>query len=279
MVGEALERLRTAGIAIDVAETSAEGHAVKITREAFGRGYRKFISVGGDGTACEIVNGLFPESEGGDPPLLAFLPLGTGNSFLRDFTANGSVHAAEALVAGRSRPCDVFRLRHKDGVYYFLNLLSVGFAADVAMMRHRRFRRYGELGYLFALFVTLARLDRRAFPVSLDGADVDRRGSLFLTFNNSKFTGGKMMIAPKAETDDGLIEYVRWGPIGRMGLIWNLPRLYNGTHIHHPLAERAAVRRVEFSLDAPVDVMIDGEVATLHCESLDVLSHAIRVVI
>jgi diacylglycerol kinase (ATP) len=279
MVGEALERLRTAGIAIDVAETSAEGHAVKITREAFASGYRKFISVGGDGTACEIVNGLFPEAEGGDLPLLAFLPLGTGNSFLRDFTTNASARTAEALMAGNSRPCDVFRLRYKNGEYYFLNLLSVGFAADVAMMRHRRFRRYGELGYLFALFVTLARLDRRAFPVSLDGADVDRRRSLFLTFNNSKFTGGKMMIAPKAETDDGLIEYVRWGPISRLGLIWNLPRLYTGTHIHHPLAERAGVRHVEFALDAPVDVMIDGEVATLHCEALDVLSHAIRVVI
>ncbi len=279
LVEEALERLRAAGIAIDVAETDAEGHAVKIARYAFASGYRKFIAVGGDGTACEIVNGLFPEAEGGDPPLLAFLPLGTGNSFLRDFTANGPVQAAEALIAGRSRPCDVFRLRHKDGVYYFLNLLSVGFAADVAMLRHRRFRAYGELGYLFALFVTLARLDRRTFPVILDGSEVDRRRSLFLTFNNSKFTGGKMMIAPKAETADGLIEYVRWGPIGRMGLIWNLPRLYTGTHIHHPLAERAGVKRVEFSLDAPVDVMIDGEVATLHCESLDVLSHAIRVVI
>ncbi len=279
LVGEALERLRAAGIAIDVTETDSEGHAVKITRDAFARGYRKFIAVGGDGTACEIVNGLFPEAEGGDPPLLAFLPLGTGNSFLRDFTTDGPVQAAEALIAGRSRPCDVFRLRHKDGVYYFLNLLSVGFAADVAMLRHRRFRRYGELGYLFALFVTLVRLNRRTFPVSLDSSDVDHRRSLFLTFNNSKFTGGKMMIAPKAETADGLIEYVRWGPIGRMGLIWNLPRLYTGTHIHHPLAERAGVKRVEFSLDAPVDVMIDGEVATLQCESLDVLSHAIRVVI
>ena len=49
-----------------------------------------------------------------------------------------------------------------------------------------------------------------------------------------------MMIAPKAEIDDGLVEYVRWGPIGRLGLIRNLPGLYDGTHIEHPLAERKA---------------------------------------
>ena len=280
LVGPTLERLRAGGISVDVLETASEGHAVSIVRVAYARGQRKFIAVGGDGTACEIVNGLFPEAEGGEPPTLAFLPLGTGNSFLRDFTKLGIDDAMKALIAGKSRPCDVFRLRHKGGDYYFINLLSVGFAADVAMLRHRSFRRFGELGYLFALFVTLARLNRRAFPLRTDASqEMDGRRSLFLTFNNSKFTGGKMMIAPDAQTDDGLIEYVRWGPIGRLGLIRNLPRLYTGTHTQHPLAERSGVRRVEFQLDAPVDVMIDGEVATLHCESLEVLHHALRVVI
>ncbi len=280
LVGDALERLRAAGMKIDVEETDSEGHAVRIARGAYARGYRKFIAVGGDGTACEIVNGLFPEAEGKEPPTLGFLPLGTGNSFLRDFTQQGIAHSMEALIAGKSRPCDVFRLQHKEGAYYFINLLSVGFAADVAMLRHRRFRSFGELGYLLALFVTLAKLNRRAFPLRADDtAEIDSRRSLFLTFNNSKFTGGKMMIAPDAKTDDGLIEYVRWGPIGRLGLIRNLPRLYTGTHTQHPLAERSGVRKVEFQLDAPVDVMIDGEVATLHCESLNVLHHALRVVI
>ena len=87
-----------------------------------------------------------------------------------------------------------------------------------------------------------------------------------------------MMIAPQAEIDDGLVEYVRWGPIGRLGLIRNLPGLYDGTHVEHPLAERKALRRVEFNLEAPADVMVDGEVLTLHCEELDVLPGALNVV-
>ncbi len=280
LVGEAIERIRAAGIAVDVAETTGAGHATKLARDGYARGYRKFISVGGDGTTFEIVNGLFPEAAQEQPPLLAFLPLGTGNSFLRDFTADASAHALEALIAGKSRPCDVLLLRHKQGNLFFLNLFNVGFAADVAMIRHRRFRRYGELGYLFALFVTLAKLERRAFPMSIDGGEeIDRRRSLFLTFNNSKFTGGKMMIAPNADTSDGLIEYVRWGPIGRLGLVRNLPGLFTGKHIHHPMAERTGVRRVEFFLDGPVDVALDGEVATLHIESIDVLPNALRIVI
>jgi diacylglycerol kinase (ATP) len=280
MVGAALQNLHAAGITVDVLETTREGHAIELARQAYAQGYRKFISVGGDGTIFEIVNGLFPEAATGDPPVLAFLPLGTGNSFLRDFTSNASTHSVEALIQGKQRPCDVFRLRHKSGTVYFLNLFNVGFAADVAMIRHRRFRRFGELGYIFALFVTLARLHRRAFPLTVDGSpEVDRRRSLFLTFNNSKFTGGKMMIAPNADTADGLIEYVRWGPIGRLGLIGNLPGLFTGKHIHHPMAERSGVHRVDFFLDGPVDVALDGEVATLHIEAIEVLPQALRVVI
>ena len=84
--------------------------------------------------------------------------------------------------------------------------------------------------------------------------------------------------ACQAEVNSGLIEYVRWGPIGRLGLIRNLPGLYDGRHIEHPLAERKAARRIEFDLDAPVDVMVDGEVLTLHCQELDVLPGALNVV-
>jgi YegS/Rv2252/BmrU family lipid kinase len=261
-------------------ETRAPGQAVKLTRDAYSRGYRRFLAVGGDGTSYEIVNGLFPEAQNGERPTLAFLPLGTGNSFLRDFSDRGVEHAMEALLAQRSQSCDVLRLKHKQGVLHYINLLSLGFAADVAAMRARRFNNLGQLGYVMAIFTCLARLDRRPFPLQVGGDDtIDRRPCLFLSFNNSKFTGGTMMIAPKAEVNDGLIEYVRWGHIGRLNLIRNLPTLYDGTHIHHPSASRRAVRHIDFHLDAPVDVMVDGEVLTLHCESLDVLPSALDVVV
>ena len=279
MLGPALERLKAGGVAVEIVETRGAGDATRIAQEAFRAGKRKFIAVGGDGTSYELINGLFPQAEGEDPPTLGFLPLGTGNSFLRDFSDQGVEYAIESLIAGRSRSCDVLRLHHRAGVIHYINLLSVGFPADVANLRARRFSGQGELGYVISIFLGLARLQRRPFPVRVDGAnDFDRRRCLFLTFNNSKFTGGTMMIAPRAEVNSGHIEYVRWGPIGRMGLVRNLPRLYDGTHIQHPMAERKAVRRVEFDLENPVDVMVDGEVLTLHCESIDILPGALNVI-
>jgi diacylglycerol kinase (ATP) len=279
LVGPALERLRAGGINVKVAETSAPGQAAEIVREAYAEGFRKFIAVGGDGTSYEIVNGLFPAVHA-QRATLAFLPLGTGNSFLRDFSDKGVDFAIDALLANRSRPCDVLRLTHETGVLHYINLLSMGFSADVATLRARRFSGWGEVGYQSSIFISLARFRRRPFPLRVDGErELDRRPCLFLTFSNSKFTGGTMMIAPKAEVDDGLIEYVRWGPIGRLGLIRNLPTLYDGTHINHPLAERRQAKRVDFVLDAPVDVMVDGEVLTLRCQSLDVLPSALNVVV
>ncbi|HZW95274.1 MAG TPA: diacylglycerol kinase family protein [Candidatus Eremiobacteraceae bacterium] len=279
MLGPALERLRAGGVEVDVAETHGPRDATRIAREAYRSGRRRFVAVGGDGTSYEVLNGLFPEASTGEGSTLGFLPLGTGNSFLRDFSDRGAEHAIESLIAGRTQACDVLRLRHRGGVIHYINLLSVGFPADVATLRSRRFSGHGELGYIISIFLGLARLKRRPFPVRVDGeTEFDRRRCLFLTFNNSKFTGGTMMIAPQAEVNSGCIEYVRWGAIGRLGLIRNLAGLYDGTHIEHPLAERKAVRRVEFDLDAPVDVMVDGEVLTLHCEELDVLPGALNVV-
>jgi YegS/Rv2252/BmrU family lipid kinase len=255
---------------------------VHLAREAYVQGYRRFIAVGGDGTAHEILNGVFISRSGSERISLGFLPLGTGNSFLRDFTgtADASEVSLKALLAGHKRAVDLIRLTHANGEIYSLNLLSIGFTADVAALTNRHFKPLGHLGYLLGVLVRVAQLRRRPFALRCDtDKEWNQQRCLFLSFNNSKYTGGTMLIAPNADPTDGQIEFVRWGPIGRLGLMRMLPRLYDGTHITHPLAERRAVRRIEFNVPTPVDVMIDGEVATLEIRALDVLPAAVDVFI
>jgi len=274
----ALERLRAAGLDIEVRKTRAPGEAVVLANSAYAEGYRNFIAVGGDGTGFEIVNGLFPAAASEGRTALGFLPLGTGNSFLRDFTERGADYAIEAIRTRRRRPCDVIRLNHAGGTLFYINTLNIGFAADVATLTNRHLKRLGELGYLAGVLVSLARLRRRSFPLRADGERDDRR-CLFLAFSNSKYTGGKMMIAPQASIGSGAIEYVHWGPIGRFGLVRNLATLFDGSHIRHPLASRRTATRIEFDIDAPVDVVVDGEVLTLEVKSLEVLPNALDVMV
>jgi diacylglycerol kinase (ATP) len=280
MAGDELDKLRAKNMEIDVAATTGPGQATALARAAYARGCRQFIAVGGDGTSCEIVNGLFPEAAHGDRASLGFLPLGTGNSFLRDFTDRGAEYSSAAIASGSHRACDVLRLQHAAGELYFINLLSMGFAADAAVVTNRRFKPLGRFGYILGVMLCLARLRRRAFPLRADDdSDFDQRRCLFLSFNNSKFTGGTMMIAPQANTGDGLIEYVRWGPVGRLQLIANFSTLFDGSHIHHPQASRRAVRHIEFQLAAPVDVMVDGETLSLDCRRIDVFPGALDVLV
>jgi len=278
LAGAELRRLKAKGLRVDAIASMAPGHAVQLAREAYDQGYRRFLAVGGDGTAHEIINGIFSREGATNRVELGFLPMGTGNSFLRDFTDKGAESSVEALFAGRKRRVDVLRLCHASGTIYSFNLLSVGFTADVGALANRRFKAFGHFGYLLGVFVRVLQLKRRAFKLRTDAEPSwDERRCLFLTFNNSKYTGGTMLIAPNADPSDALIEFVRWGPIGRLGLLAMLPKLYDGTHVHHPLASRRAVRRVEFNLAAPVDVMIDGEIANLEIRSLDIIPAALDV--
>lgn len=272
-----IEQLRQSGLSVEVHETKAAGEGTAVARDAYKRGVRRFIGVGGDGTGFEIVNGLFPEALEGERPWLGFLPLGTGNSFLRDFTTEGASYSQRALVEHIHRPCDVLRLRHRDGDTYFINLLSFGFVADVCTVTNRRFKSLGEAGYPLGVLWTVAGLRCSPIPFAPDAAALNVAPLAFVSFNNSRFTGGKMMMAPSADTADGLCDVIVVGKLGRMALIGTFPKIFDGTHVRHPAVQEHKARSIAFRVSGPLDAMIDGEVISLWPEQLDVLHHALEV--
>jgi len=276
----ALERLREAGVEIDEFQTQGPGEASEMVRAAWAEGRRRFIAVGGDGTGYEVVNGLFPEAAAqGERPVLGFLPLGTGNSFLRDFSDRGAEHTIEALAKGERRPCDVIRLRHAEGELHYINLLSIGFVADVNGLRALRFKRWGQFGYALAVVTATATLKAKAYPMRVDEGELDERLQVFASFNNSKFTGGKMMMAPHAQTDDGTIAVVQVGEMGRIGLLATFPKIFKGTHVNHPAVTTCQASRVDLHLEEEIDVMVDGEALRVVPQVLEVLPAALDVVV
>lgn len=278
--GAALDRLRAAGLEVDVATTDKAGHASELARHAWAEGRRRFLAVGGDGTSYEVVNGLFPAAlDSGERPRLGFLPMGTGNSFLRDFSDQGAEHSVAALTEGRARSCDVMRLRHRAGTIFWINICSVGFVADVNGLRARRFKAWGELGYVAAVVSSVVGLESRGFPMRVDGGELDAKPLVFASFNNSKFTGGKMMMAPEADTSDGLVEVILVGKMGRFDLLRTFPKIFSGTHVKHSAVRTAKAKRVVFEIEDEIDAMIDGEAERVIPMELDVLPGAIDVAV
>lgn len=265
--------------------TRAPGDAQRLAREALLRGSRKFIAVGGDGTAFEIVNGLLAARGGnghaghGERLQLGFLPLGTGNSFMRDFGRGDVEHGLEAIVAGRRRACDVMRLTHTEGVTYSLNLLSFGFVADICAITNARFKALGTGGYGLGVITALAGLHSRPLRMRVDQAQLWEQDMVFVSVCNSRFTGGSMMMAPYADTGDGQLDIVVCGPMDRRTLLATFPKIFSGRHVHHPLIASGRAERVEFFEGAPLDLMVDGEVLRHQPERIEIAAAALDVLV
>jgi len=230
------------------------------------------MSVGGDGTLFEVINGLVDRHA---PPRVALMPLGTGNSFGKDFDLLDA-DAALAALGRTARPFDVVRVTHDDGVVHYVNLLSVGFAADVGALTNRRFKPVGALGYILAVLVEVTRLAARAFPHD-PGEGTDAEPVTLLSFSNTQYTGGDMRMAPFADPTDGAVDLVRIGAMGRRRLLSCFPKLFQGTHVEMEEVSSRPITRCTFAFDEPVEVMLDGEIQVLRLRELQVLPGALEL--
>lgn len=272
----ARKRLEAGGITLEVRYTERPGHATEIARAADAAGERRFLCVGGDGTTFEVLNGLFPRDRA--DVTLTSLPLGTGNSFLRDFGIVGEEAALSAILRGREREVDVVRMTHAAGTLHYVNLLGLGFTAAVGKLTNDRFKGFGVLGYVAAVIAEVASLEHPVDPIRVDGGATDARPAAMLVFSNSKYTGGAMMMAPKADVSDGQLDVIRIGPLSRASLLRQFPKIFSGTHVDGPDVEESHARSVEFVDGREQPCMIDGEILVLAPRRLEVLPRALRVV-
>ncbi|MCB9667037.1 MAG: YegS/Rv2252/BmrU family lipid kinase [Myxococcales bacterium] len=277
-VSRTLDALRDGGLVFDVARTRAPGDATHLARRAYDNGARRFVVLGGDGTTFEVVNGLFPKPHKEDPIELGLVPLGTGNSFLRDFGIVSRQQALAALLSGSRTPCDVARLEHREGVLFFINLLSLGFSATVGALRNARYAHWGTLGYALAVKKGLGALNIKRARLRVDEQQTwEEIEFVMLSFSNSQFTGGRMRMAPHADPTDGMLDMIHAGRLSRYQLLRAFPSIYIGTHVTRPQVQETRVRKAWFSAIDPQAAMIDGEIKTITPQFLEVLPAALQL--
>ncbi|MGB8332537.1 MAG: YegS/Rv2252/BmrU family lipid kinase [Polyangiales bacterium] len=273
---EVLERLEHRGIELQIVSTERPKHATELARRAAEKGCRRFLSVGGDGTAAEVVNGLVGAGVSEDCEL-AMLPLGTGNSFLRDFGITDVGAAVDAIVRSNSTPIDVLRLTHEEGVIHFINTMGTGFVARVGQLTNERFKAMGAAGYVAAVLVCVIGLQYEENTLRYGGI-TDASRTVLTSFSNSQYTGGSMRMAPDALVSDGLLDVVRAGPFGRLALMAAFARIFSGTHTALEQLWTRQVDRVEFVNPTFQAVLIDGDLFHLTPLSIDVLPGALHLV-
>lgn len=273
---KALAGLERRGLSFQVAYTEAPKHATELARQAAAGGSRRFLSVGGDGTASEVVNGLIAAGVAKDCEL-AMLPLGTGNSFLRDFGIDDVESASDAIARGQSRSIDVLRLEHADGAVHFINTMGTGFVADAGELTNARFKFLGAAGYVAAVLICIVRLryERNALKY---GDELDDADTVLTSFSNSQYTGGTMWMAPEADVSDGLLDVIRAGRLRRGELTAAFAKIFKGTHTLLEKVQARQVERVDFVNPTRQAVLIDGDLFHLTPHSIEVLPGALRLV-
>jgi YegS/Rv2252/BmrU family lipid kinase len=287
-VGRAWEKLAATlagyGIDAETVHTERPGHASELARAGLQDGPRLVVAVGGDGTVNEVVNGFFdgdraiaPEAE------LAIVPIGTGRDGARTYRIPGRPERALAIVAsGTTRTIDLGRatyVAHGGGEEsrLFLNIASCGLSGAVAERANRTSKRLGGTpSFLWATVATFARWKNIGFKVTMDDEQRELVANNTIVANGRYFGGG-MHIAPDALPDDGLLDAIVFGDVGRLDLALNMHRLYRGTILRHPKASHRLARAVSVETARPLPIEIDGEQPGVTPVRFEVVPAALRL--
>lgn len=234
--------------------TERKGAAKDLTREAANEGFRKIVSVGGDGTLNEVVNGIFSQSFCSPSEFtLGLIPVGTGNDWGRMFGIPLMYEGAVTAI----RDCKV--MLHDIGTisYYtgneqqknfFINIAGLGFEAVVVKKTNRQKDkgRSNKAIYFYNLLTSLLSYRNTDADIIIDGKRTTSR-VFSINVGNGRFCGGGMRQTPDAIPDDGLLDITVIRDMGKIEIIKSLKLLYDGTILSHPKVDgyRSANLRVE----------------------------------
>ena len=269
-----LERLAPYFGRIEHALTAAPGQATEMVRKVLPE-YRHVFCLGGDGTSFEVLNGIMASGYA-DQTCFGTLPLGTGNSFLKDFGIETIEDVLGRVRTGATRPVDVGRARWDGGECWFRNILGFGLIADICERTNRQFKFAGEAGYSLGVLAEVIHLGHELITLTVDGEsrEID---NCTLAVSNSRYTGGKMLIAPQADACDGELDLVLINRTSRVGLLQAFSGIFSGRHLEHPQVQTLKGKRISIETAAPRILMIDGEVLGQTPVAIETLPGALRI--
>ena len=243
--------------------TEAPGHAVELAKTAAEKGYGMVVSVGGDGTINEIVNGLH-QSGGIDDAVLGIVSTGTGSDYARTIgVPRRYEEACRCFVEPKKLTVDIGSVEYANNGHrkerLFVNFAGMGVDAEIVRRTTQQFKSLGSMpSYLMGLLTTLVTYRNRDITLVIDGEEVRERVCTVI-MNNGRYGGGGMFTAPNADISDGLFDVLIVDDISKPDLLWSLPRLYRGTHLTHPRVTMKRAREVEVRSEKPMHLQADGE--------------------
>jgi diacylglycerol kinase (ATP) len=260
------------GARVDVATTERPGHAAEIVRERANR-YQAVFTLGGDGTAMEVVGAL---ARSGIP--IGILPGGTGNLVARALGIPiATRRAAAALLGGDVAEVDLGRLA-SGRCFAF----SCGVGVDARMIRDTPpiwKRRLGILAYAYvALRASLRNVPFRV-RATVDGETIERDATAVMVANFGTILNDLLVLGPGIARDDGKLDLCVFSPASgweTLGVAW---RLLRKDFRPHPAIAYRSGRHFRIECEPRQDAQADGELVGATPVELQVEPHAARLLL
>ncbi len=262
-------------------ETHRPGEAKTLT-EAAAKEYQAapaakemLISIGGDGTFLEVVQGAL----GSELPI-ASLPAGTGNDFLKSLKVPlDPKEALEHILNASVRRIDIGKVND----LLFANECGAGFDVTVLDYANRyRQKIHGSISYLMGVVQAIFNHRSASMVIEADGQEVFAGSCLVFSVANGKYIGGGLCISPEADVSSGKLELVVLQNCPRPRMLFQyLPGLLGGKILQfkdtvvHCRADCIRVRPMEQGQSLRVN--IDGEIRDMaECE-FNILPHTLPI--
>ena len=275
--------LKNTGLRFEHDITEAPGHAIELAKSAVNKGYKLVVSVGGDGTINEIVNGIYATGDMKDVEL-GIIGTGTGSDYIR--TIGVSKYYQESchhLMNPMKKSVDLgmveFTENGQPAKRIFANFAGLGFDAEVVKATTKKFKNFGgKPAYLMGLLSTFTTYQNRQIQITING-QTETNKVCTIVMSNGKYGGGSMLLAPNADPCDGLFDVIIIGDVTKPDLLRSLPRIYKGTHLTHPKVTVKRTNMITISSDDPMAIQADGDLLGEAPARFSVLPSALNILV
>jgi len=230
--------------------TQYPGQASEIAFDVREKSYDAVVSVGGDGTAHQVINGLI-----GSGNLFGLIPAGSGNDFAKAADIPLDIHSSiKTLINFKSKLIDLGKLDDN----YFINGLGIGVDGAISFQFHKLKRYMGQFGYIVGSIIEA--ITFRGFQAEVDIDDLKFNDKLLLTgASNGRFQGGKFQLAPGAVVDDGLLDFHIIEDMPLFSRLNIIPRALDGKHVSYKQVHIHQSKIMNIKLKSEIPAHMDGE--------------------
>lgn len=200
------------------------GNVTEITAWGCENEFTDIITVGGDGTFVEAVNGIDLSAN----VRLGLIPSGTGNDFARVLNMPKEVKAClDIIVKCDTKLVDVGMVNQQR----FINVSCMGIDGEIILDTDRiKDKIKGTSAYVLSTLKALTSYKAKKVIITIDGQEY-RREIILVAIGNGKYIGGGMKVTPDAEIDDGLFDICIVNKLSKAKLMMLFPSIFKGDHI------------------------------------------------